>query len=203
MLMSRAAASARGPRRSLPPRRSAALLTAVAVGALALGGCQTNPAPPPLERTSISPTLSPSPTIAAPTLPAEAQGTSEAAAKAFVRHYFDALNHAMNTGEVEHLRGLGAENCASCATIAGNIDATYAAGGKISSRGWSLRSVTVVPGQPSQAPILDLGVMLTRERVVERAGAEPRTFEGGKQPMTIHLVRQDNEWRVSRLDRVG
>jgi hypothetical protein len=203
MLVSRAAATTRGPRRPLLAGRSAALLAAFAAGALALAGCQANPTPPPLASTSTSPTPSPSPATAAPTLPAEAQGTSNAAAKAFVRHYFDTINHAMNTGEVEQFRLLSAENCESCAAIAGNIDATYAAGGEISSRGWSLRSVTVVPGQPAQAPILDLGVRLTRERVVERAGAEPRTFEGGKQPMTIHLVRQDNEWRVSRLDRVG
>jgi hypothetical protein len=171
-------------------------------GALLLAGCQSNPAPPPLESTSTSPSPSPSPT-AAPTLPAEAQGTSRAAAKAFVRHYFETLNHAMNTGEVKQFRLLSTDDCESCAAIAGNIETTYAAGGEISSRGWVLRSVTVVPGQPSGAPILDLGLVMTRERVVERAGAQARTFEGGKQPMTIHLVRQDNQWRVSQLDRVG
>jgi hypothetical protein len=146
---------------------------------------------------------SPTPSQAAPTLPAAAKGTSEAAAKAFVRHYFEALNHAMNTGTTEQFRALSADTCESCSAIAGNIESTYAAGGKIESEGWLLKSISPVPGQPAQRPMLDLGVLMTTESVTKRAGEDAREFTGGKQPMTIYLSRSGDRWRVLRLDRIS
>lgn len=183
--------------------RRRAVLGALALGAVVLSGCQANPEPPPIDTASSSPSPSPSPTDAAPTLPAEAQGTSEKAAKAFVRHFFETLNHAMNSGDTESLRDLASAECESCAAIVENIDATYAAGGRIESRGWLVQSVSVVPGQPKTSPILDVGVLMSRERVLERSGAEPESFEGGKQPMTMYLLHTAGQWRVSRLDRVA
>ena len=180
-------------------------LGALAVGVMLLAGCQSNPEPPPLESASESPSPSAteSPTPAAPTLPAEAKGTSEAAAKAFVRHFFDSLNYAMNSGNTSHLRSLADDGCRSCEAIASNIDKTYGAGGSITSRGWVLQSIHRVPLQPRDRPILDLGVLMTPERVLKRAGGDPKTFEGGKQPMTMYLVTLNGEWRVTRLDLVA
>jgi hypothetical protein len=173
--------------------------------ALVASGCQSNPEPPPLERTAESSTPSPtaSPAEAAPTLPAEAKGTSEAAAKAFVRHFFDSLNFAMNTGETDYFRSLAHAGCESCEAIAANIDKTYGVGGSINSRGWLVQSVSLTPHQAGRRPILDLGVLMRPEQVVERSGAEPQSFEGGKQPMTIYLARVNGAWLVTRLDRVA
>lgn len=195
MVVSRAGASV--------GRRAALGLLGLVLATGSLVGCQSNPEPPPIEAASSAPSPSPSPTEAPPTLPAEANGTSEAAAKAFVRHFFDTVNHAVNTGQTEHLRQLGSTECESCEAIAGNIEETYGAGGSIQSKGWKLQSVSLVPGQPKASPILDLGVLMSGERVIEQAGAEPKTFDGGKQPMTMYLVRVAGAWRVSRLDRVA
>jgi hypothetical protein len=168
-------------------------------------GCQSNPEPPPLDRTSASssPTPSPSPTESPPPLPDAAKGTSEASAKAFVRHYFASLNYAMNSGDTEYFRTLGTKNCESCDAIAGNIETVYNAGGYISSEGWAVQSVATLPGQPPNRPILDLGMLLKRERVKERADAKAATFRGGRQPMTAHLVRRGSSWMVERLDRAA
>jgi hypothetical protein len=69
------------------PRGLAVAAVIVVIGTL-VGGCRSNPEPPPLQSASSSPSPSPtaSPSVAPPTLPAKAKGTSEAAAKAFVRH---------------------------------------------------------------------------------------------------------------------
>jgi len=173
--------------------------------ALVAAGCQSNPAPPPLESTAESSTPSPtaSPAEAEPTLPAEAKGSDEAAAKAFVHHFFDSLNFAMNTGETDYFRSLAHSGCESCEAIAANIDKTYRVGGSIKSRGWLVQSVSLTPHQASRRPILDLGVLMRPEQVVERSGAEPQTFEGGKQPMTMYLGRVKGTWQVTRLDRVA
>jgi hypothetical protein len=179
------------------------VLLGAVLGAAVLTGCQSNPKPPPLDDAAASsPPPTASPTSAAPTLPAEAKGTSEAAAEAFVRHFFDSLKYAINSGDTEHLRDLAANSCQSCVAISENIEKTYGAGGSISSKGWLLQSASLTPRQPRDRPILDLGVLMTPERVVERAGADPKTFGGGKQPMTMYLVRKSGEWRVTRLDRV-
>lgn len=199
--------SAAGGWSSSPPSsRWVAVQALVGLSVLAVlsTGCQSNPKPPPLESaSSSSATPTPSPTEAAPTLPAEAKGTSEAAAKAFVRHYFDALNHGMNTGDTQYLRSLGSAGCESCEAIATNIEETYDAGGKITSRGWVVQSLSVVPRQSRTRPIIDLGVLMSPERVVESEGAPPRDFEGGKQPMTMYLVRTASKWQVARLDQVS
>ncbi|HSE10292.1 MAG TPA: DUF6318 family protein [Nocardioidaceae bacterium] len=176
-----------------------------ALAAVLLAGCQSNPEPPPFESASdaATPTATASPADAAPTLPPEAKGTSEASAKAFVRHYFDTLNYAMNSGQTKHLRSLATRECESCGAISNNIDRTYEVGGHIKSRGWLLQSIALVPRQSSERPILDLGVLMTAEEVTSESGAEPELFTGGRQPMTIYLVRLGGQWRVARLDRVA
>jgi hypothetical protein len=203
MLVSRVAASARGPRRSLLARPSAALLAVVAVGALAMAGCQANPAPPPLESTSSSPTPSPSPTITAPTLPAEAQGTSKAAAKAFVRHYIALMNHAVATGHVNPLSDASDPGCSSCAAVVQQVDSVYNAGGSIESEGWQIASIRPVPGTPRARPQFDVGLLMSPQNVIEHSGADVTTYDGGKLPASFTLIRQGSEWRVLGWERAA
>jgi hypothetical protein len=203
MLVSRAAATTRGPRRPLPAGPSAALLAAFAAGALALAGCQANPTPPPLASTSTSPTPSPSPAIAAPTLPAEAQGTSKAAAKAFVRHYIALMNHAVSTGESTALSDASDPECLSCTAVIERVDDVYSEGGSIRSDGWRVTSIRPVPGVPKVRPQFDVGLSMSPQRVVEHQGAEVTTYEGGKLPATFTLKRQGTEWLVLAWERAA
>jgi hypothetical protein len=176
---------------------------AVAVGALVLVGCQANPAPPPLESTSTSPTASPTPTAAAPTLPVEAQGTSKAAAKAFVRHYIALINHAVATGETTSLLEASDPECSSCEAVIERVDNVYSAGGSIRSEGWRVMSIRPVPGVPRTQPQFDVGVSMSPQRVVEHQGAEVTIYEGGKLPATFTLVRPGSEWLVLAWERAA
>ena len=181
------------------------LLAAVTSAALlAVAGCTSDasPEPAPLPTESASPGETSRPSPSAPTLPPEAQGTSPAAAKAFARHYFEAVNYAAATGDTRELRALGTRECTSCDAIAGNIEKVYGAGGAIRSGGWQVNVLTLVPLQPKRRPIVDVGVTQSPESVVQSRGAKPKRFPGGKQPMTMHLVRRGPSWHVSRLDLV-
>ena len=192
------------------PRTRARTSTAVAAALLCctvLVSCEnSNPAPAPVPSESSaasgSASESPSPSATPPTLPAVAKGTSEKSAKAFTKHYFATLNHAIATGDVDSLRRLATTNCESCANFGARLGKIYQGGGHIRSEGWAIRSVAPVVGQPTSRPILQLGMFLHPQQVLLRANGREDDFDGGKQPMTMFLVRSDGQWKVNRLDLI-
>lgn len=213
MLVSRVRVRRRSSSRSVAGGRSGssrssgrvAVQALVGLGVLAVvaTGCQSNPKPPPLETaSSSSATPTPSPTEAAPTLPAEAKGTSEAAAKAFVRHYFDVINHAAESGEVNALEELSDAKCTSCSAIRENIDEIYSAGGEIRSDGWTLLGIRVIRAGRGSA-VASLDVELEPETVVRSSGGKSVHNQGSRQPMTIFLSADSGSWLVTRLDLVS
>lgn len=194
MLVSRASAS-------VPRRVSVAV--ALALGVLVAAGCQSNPKPPPLETASksTSPSPSASPTEAAPTLPPEAMGTSEAAAKAFVRHWVEVLNYAGPAGDTEALRRLSAPDCAACTAIAKFIEEVKGAGGDIQGEGWTVRSAEVVSKRSGRTAVLDVQTVVHEQHVRTSRTADMKTFRGGKRLKTFWLRAQGSSWIVTRLDQ--
>jgi hypothetical protein len=181
----------------------AALALFVGVGTT---GC-TEPAakPKPLPSPSSSsvaesPTASATPTP--PSIPAEARGLGDDAAKAFAKHYVALINYSSRTGRTGELTAMSGSRCQSCQTIAGSIRDVYSAGGRIESRGWRLHALSVVPEQPIRRPILELGVIESPERVRRTANGPVKHFKGGRQPMTMYLRRAGGAWSVDRLDLV-
>lgn len=133
-------------------------------------------------------------------MPAAAQGTSPAAAKAFVRHYFDTINYAAATGDTGALRSLGTEECVSCEAIATNIERIYRSGGRMDSHGWTVRLVRSIKTTADRA-VLSVGVFLEREVVVDAEGGVD-VHDGKRQPMTIHLRGEPDAYVVTKLDLV-
>ena len=166
--------------------------------------CQSNPEPAPLEGLdSPSPAASsPSPTTPTPpSMPPAAEGTSRAAAKAFVRHYVSLVNHAMTTGDTGPLERAGAAECESCVGIVERVRTVYDEGGTIESAGWRINSITPVPGRPLTNPMFDVGLELSPQKVVKQQGAAPNSFAGGKMPATFLLARHDGSWTVKEWER--
>jgi hypothetical protein len=135
-------------------------------------------------------------------MPAEARGTSGAAAKAFVRHWIDVLNSAAATGDTSQLRSLSRQSCESCLSIAERIDQTYSAGGRIEGGGWSVLALKAVGKQPQGAPILEAGVRLSDQDYQPSEDAKVEHFEGGPQPMVFRLSWIEGQWMVRQLDKV-
>ncbi|CAI9403585.1 hypothetical protein HIDPHFAB_04011 [Nocardioides sp. T2.26MG-1] len=101
--------------------RSRTALTALSlVSVLALGACSGDDPEPKFAEPSPSRSLPSSPSTTAvsgpvePTMPAEAKGTDAAAAEAFVRFYWEMVNYAQATGDLDGLRGLAGPECKPC-----------------------------------------------------------------------------------------
>jgi len=134
-------------------------------------------------------------------MPAAARGTSEKSAMAFVRHWVDTLNYAGTTGDTSELNELSGSACKSCVGIINKIDRVYAHGGYFRGEGWSIKSIGAVEGQPAEEPVLEVGVLLAEQELLERKAAEIQHFDGGKQPTIFRLSRSGN-WLVMRIDEV-
>lgn len=169
---------------------------------LAVGGCSSDAEPSPMPTPSSRPSesVSESPSATPPAMPAEASGTSPAAAKAFVRHYFDQINYAALTGDTAPLRALSADECESCDAIASNVEGIYGDGGHIESRGWQLTLIRFVH-ESNDVYTLSLGVRMRRERVVSSEG-KVDVNNAAKQPMTIRILNRAQDPLVQRIDLV-
>ena len=135
-------------------------------------------------------------------MPAAAKGTSEAAAKAFARHYIDTINYAMSTGDVMQLDEMSRSDCETCTAIIDRTQQIYSDGGYIKNDGWKVRTVTPVPGQPSRRPILSLGVLLPAETAKMNADSDVKTSEASRGNIDLRLRSAGSGWAVSRMDAV-
>ncbi len=185
--------------------RSRALIQIPAACALALSlaGCGAeNPKPAPAPTKSASASSSPSGEVA-PTLPPEARGTDEAAAKAFVRHYFALLSYAARTGKVTQLKAAASSKCRSCSRVTSKIVQIYNAGGRLTGHGYELRGSPVRQGKSSGDEVtLRVDVMQFRQIEIASAGAQPKTYPPSKLPSLLTLVRSGTDsWVVQKWTR--
>lgn len=93
---------------------------------LALAGCSDDsPGPKPSPSTSPT-TASPSPAgPVAPVLPSAAKANTNVGAKAFVRYWFDAVNHAARTGDSAPLMSASTPECIACNGLRDRIKSIY------------------------------------------------------------------------------
>lgn len=190
-------------------RATRLILASALAASLLFSACTAaSPEPPPMTddppstsatpRPSPSATPTPSPSATPPSLPPEAEGTSPAAAKAFARHYFHAINYAAATGDTEGLRALGTRNCVSCDAIASNIEKVYDAGGRIAQEDWQIRTARVLQATNGTA-VIAVGSSIAPEVIIRADGTRKRTA-GGKQPMTMFLAQAPSGSKVTKLD---
>lgn len=178
--------------------------------ALSVSSCSGDAAvPKPLASSSAKTTLAPTPTAAAspasaaaPPMPGNARGTSDASAEAFVRHYLKLINYASHTGSTSSLHKAGTKSCQSCSALALFLDRIYSKGGRIKSNGWFLKKIRFVAGPGDSQKVATLVVWQSPEKVTEGRGKASKSFKGGEQRMTIHLVNRSQSWLVNRLDLV-
>lgn len=183
-------------------RRRAALGGLILVLAGTSTACQSNPEPPPIEAAPATsePSPSPTPSDAPPTMPAAAKGRSEAAAKAFVRHYVDAVNFAMRTGNTEPLAALRDASCTTCKAIEDRVDEVYGAGGRLEGNGWSIRSLTYVKNAGTGRTLVAAGIDIAPQVTFEQSGASPSHSPQSRGNLDFRLIMTPAGWRVSALE---
>jgi len=132
-----------------------------------------------------------------PVMPAEARGSDQASAKAFVRYWFDVFNYAVNTGDSVRLMRLSASECVTCKAFRRNIRRAYADGGHVRAMGWTPTSIR--PLEKFEEPTFALRVRQGEEEHLDAGGEVVRHFSGRSRSMTIRLTQQGSSWLVGEL----
>jgi len=136
-----------------------------------------------------------------PTLPPEAQGDNEAAAKAFVTFYFELISDAMVTGDTSRLSEFSSPECTTCGSYVALIDETYSEGGRYVTRGWSVEATAAV-GNTGEQHHFALRTLQRRRILLDEHGDEVDVSRREVTPMRIILQPSLDSWKVIRLDIV-
>ena len=179
------------------------------VSVLALGACSgDDPQPklaPPSSASSSAPT-SPSTTAVAgpvePTLPAAARGTDAAAAEAFVEFYWEMVNYAQQTGDVDGLRSLADATCAACREGTSYLERVFGDGGEISGGEATVRVRTsgFVNDAGRSNAVVVFDVSSTRQTVDYPGNRRDESYPGGVTRLNAILVPTSGGWLMSSWD---
>lgn len=175
-----------------------------------LGGCSDGDPEPkiaPTESSSAASSTSPSPSPSGPvepSLPAEAEGEDAAAAEAFVRFYWEMVNYAESSGQIQGLSDLGLESCTACAGGAADIARIYGAGGSVSG---GVVIVTKTKASPfTSGPARGFAVVVDVDispQVIREPGKKPKRYSGGPNTFQFIVQREEAAWRIGRWDPVS
>ncbi|HEY0951987.1 DUF6318 family protein [Nocardioides sp.] len=188
--------------------RSRTALTALAlVPVLALGACSGDDpepklAPPPSSTAPSSPSTTAVSGPVAPTMPAAARGDDAAAAEAFVKFYWEMVNYAQVTGDVDGLKAL-ASRCGTCDAAVDYIANVYERGGHIrggEGRFRDLRANFLVrEGRPRALVRGDL--VSTRQRVDLPGSKKDESYPGGTLPFEVLVEVTSDGWVVLTMGK--
>ena len=132
-----------------------------------------------------------------PQPPASAEPATAAGGQAYVRHWFEALNYAIGTGDTAALEAASSTSCRTCGDLIAFVRAAYADGGSIRGGGYTMRDVTTDNFWSLENPRFGT--------VFDRASRSTVTSDGGQKDVKegapflscqILLERADNGWRV-------
>ncbi|WP_457207847.1 DUF6318 family protein [Nocardioides sp. P5_C9_2] len=183
------------------PGRVRRSLAAACVLPLLLAGCSEDEPTPQIPDPTASPSAVETDTgPVEPTLPPEAEGDGKEAAEAFVGHYFDYINYAQTTGDVEGLLALGLASCNACRGGVEFISKIYKRGGSNEGGDYSVLSSDVTGRRQVTARVayfyLDVVAEHTRQ-VVSGAGDLDRTYEAGQATWRFQVVTGPRGLRIS------
>jgi hypothetical protein len=168
-------------------RRALALAVSVP---LLLVGCSGDPEPTP---------KIPDPTTSSPTDPVTETEEPEAESpEDFIRRWQSEALTAQNEGSTKAYRALG-PSCNACSDFADQVDEIYGGGGSIELDGLQVVGVKAAGG----ARQYRLTRVLGKTRVLNAAGQEEQSFDGGREVLNVFLEKVGGEWRVENFLRVA
>jgi hypothetical protein len=180
----------------------AALLVAVVVSGCEEDDPSTSPTPSssPSEPESSSPsepTTTPTGPVE-PTLPSEAKEETQAGLRAFVTYYYEVINFATSTGDVDELKAVAEPSCTGCQGPIELIERVYDRGGRIAGGGY--RVIDLDP-----APLANgFWTVEARTRIgdqfVRDAGDLNKRYPGGRGGLRFTLRYRASSWRVTSLE---
>lgn len=186
-------------------RSRMAFALGLVVPTLSLAGCSDDPVPKvaPHESPSVV-SESPSPTgPTEPTMPAVAKKHTAAGAEAFVKFYWEMVNYAQASGDLQGLRSLGDENCGACSGGLRFLDRIYEAGGHV--RGGKVTVVDVratkVRGAGQQIAFQVLVSVENTRQVVDLPGTKrDQSYPAAKSSIQFIVDPKPGSWSVGYWD---
>lgn len=170
-----------------------------------LGGCDGSTATPEPKDTftpsesSDSPTATES-TDAGPTepvLPDVAKEATKAGAEAFVRYYWDVVNYAQHSGDIQTLRRINFPSCAPCNAGWKWISKIYGRGGRIIGGELTINDLEIVPSGGGWVA----SVSLTTTRQSVRGAGDLNSNYGTKGSDVVMTVRHSRAlWQATSMD---
>lgn len=164
--------------------RARALLAAVPVLALVLGGCSGDR----------EPKFEPTPSASASSSTAESSAPADAvdAVKAWV----EAQNTGLKTGDLSSAERLAAPGCEGCSDFTSSIQQVYSRGGHFETSGWRVLNARArnTDGDPVR---VDVAVEIAGGRTVPKAGARPIAFEPDHRIMRFEVTKVSDHYAIS------
>ncbi|KAA1425861.1 DUF6318 family protein [Nocardioides antri] len=191
---------------SLLLRRSLIGVATLSVALLGAGCEEEDPSDPvtsPSETSQSAPASpsEPTPTDAAPVepaLPPAANANTQAGAEAFVKYYWDVVNYATKSGDVQVLKQLDQPSCVGCAGGIQFIEGVYESGGRVVGGDYRITKL-----EPAQSPSGDWAITthttLGLQRVVD-AGDLNRKYPGGHAKWLVAVSWIRGAWSVTTLE---
>lgn len=180
------------------------LAATVVVPLLLVAGC-SDEEPEPVMPTTSSPTTSPSstPTVDPLAIPAEAKKPTKAGAEALIRHFWDMVNHLVETGDAGPVRKLYGRDCDFCEGGVAFYESVLQQGHTIEG---GKESVVRIRADllSSLKGVKDVYAEVTVESTaqVERdpKGKVVNKFAGGSSVKEFYLSYENGQWGITNVE---
>jgi Family of unknown function (DUF6318) len=166
---------------------------------------QADPTTPPPTTPTVSvsdpPSTPPSTTPTKPTisLPPLAKRESVPGAKAFVRFYIGAINTSIDARSSALVRKYSTAECITCRGIASSMEKIRQDHGFYHGGDWIVTSVTPIPLQHLNSPIMHTAVTVTAGAWKRSPTDHLRTIEADKMYVDVHLSWTKTHWIVTSI----
>lgn len=154
---------------------------------------------PPAEPTSTAPSAAPRETP--PAMPPEARTNTPAGAKAFVRHWFNALNFAYRTGNTEPLRKLSSPSCDTCVEFSRSAENIYR-NGSLQGGQYITSRYAVSAGNIKGAFLVSVLYKQTNAIVLDAAGRQKERLASTSGEVIFELARNHDGWSILSSEEV-
>lgn len=133
-------------------------------------------------------------------IPVYATSNDEKGAQNFARYWIDTLNAATTSGDTKKLKTLQKANCETCTDFAKQLDAIYAAGGHVETKGFKVKKIVNEAGVPAPGAGVSVVLTATPQKVYKTKDAAVRSIKGGDLRLRLIMVRVAQHWAMDRID---
>jgi Family of unknown function (DUF6318) len=133
-----------------------------------------------------------------PEMPEAAKGTDAAAAEAFVEFYWEMVDYAQSSGDLDALRQISSDRCIACQAGIDTLDEIFDKSGVIT--GGISRVVgpetVFVEGESGLDAVVEFDLSSTRQRIDYPGATSDEVYRGGTSSVRARLERAGESWTM-------